>query len=446
MMNNKMIYFFIILVSTTLFGCSMNQYHGDNMMDDEQYKEAVFYYEKALIASPSDSEIKSSLALARNKLIASDLISIRMLRNAGLQEDASIQLNNVLKKIKEWDVNADSAIKYTMNEETDYASNWVDIELTKHYTNKNYNLFALTIKKYNNIIHSKFKNKSIITYQDEMFKMGRNKCNVLKNELTKNSYFYYNILESYCLVFGESLNYKLGEAENLFSEPLILNKFGVSRDTRVSSKSISIKLKNEIKKHPLFSEKSKRKMPIKIEGAIRYDIRSTNHVFTHIYKAKKKTVKVISKPGAKEKEKFVSSTPIERTVRIRGLKHVETYSHNINIESKSLISFSSYLAETINETYSHSSDFKRTKIRPIKAKYIDKNDWLDNIAYDLISNIKKQLDEVWITSYCKDVIEISKSENASRCAILMPKSSKVANWSNQKFGIDYEDLKLLISD
>jgi hypothetical protein len=419
----------------------MNKIRGDNMMNDEQYQDAVAYYEKALSESPNDSDITAKLALARSKAIADDLIDIRMVRNSGLFSDAATKLNLVLEKSIKWHIQMDSAIKYTMKEETDYASNWILSQLQDYYDVQDFNKFMLLTKKYSHIMNSSQNMNFVTSHKPNMMKLGLIKCNKLKSKLTADSVYYFNVVESYCSLFGGSSNYQLGNSNSLFSEPLIKNRLIINKHLGFSKDSLGVSIKNGIKAHPWFSQHSTVKLPIGVSGNIKYSLRIQKYGFNYTYKTKEEIFEMV-----KDGRKLIRSIPREKTTRISGNKHTELFSHSISVFSKTpfvKIENSSYAPTDIHESFSHNTTFRKEKIYPIKAKYFKKNPWIKSIKKDLTNNTLAQLNSSWIASFCENAIFVTIHENAARCALVSPLSPKAVMWSNDEFGLTYIELKEL---
>ena len=76
--------------------CSTNLSKGNNMMEAEQYDEAVRYYEKAMLDDPGDTEVATKLYEARTRMVMANLIKVRLQRQSNQHRAAAIQLNTSL--------------------------------------------------------------------------------------------------------------------------------------------------------------------------------------------------------------------------------------------------------------------------------------------------------------------------------------------------------------
>lgn len=131
------------------------------MMEAEQYDQAVFFYEKAFLNNPDDEEVAQKLSFARSRLVAANLIEVRMFRQSKLQIKAAKKLNESLQQMTQWKIRADSAVKATINEEIEYSAQWLNKELPRLAKEKDYNRFSYSLKQYKHIINAGLNNQII---------------------------------------------------------------------------------------------------------------------------------------------------------------------------------------------------------------------------------------------------------------------------------------------
>ncbi|MFT7110507.1 MAG: tetratricopeptide (TPR) repeat protein, partial [Psychrobacter glaciei] len=103
----------LLLLSYFLVACSSNLSKGNNMMDAEQFDEAVRYYEKAIQDDPGDTEVATKLYEARTRMVMANLIKVRLQRQSNQHRAAALVLNQSLHNIKRWKIIADSGVKAT---------------------------------------------------------------------------------------------------------------------------------------------------------------------------------------------------------------------------------------------------------------------------------------------------------------------------------------------
>lgn len=424
----------------------MNQRKGDNMFADEQFLEAVYYYEKALAEKPSSSDLTAKLSIARSKLIAAELIDVRMLRQSSQQKKAALKLNMTLEKINSWSISADSAVKHTMNEEVTFASNWISGQLNDYAQKSKFNEFMLVLANHNYITDSGLSSIQIEKNQPKMMKMGANYCSAISSELTTVDHFYQSYVSSYCSVFGVVVDHKLGAAKHLYSRPIIVSSLQIDKKVGVSSHSFSKKLENDLSKSLWFNYPSSKTLAIKLSGNVKYNLKTSNTQFKVNYLDKQEVFEYTkNKDTGKTKKKRVKVKKVKKSITIHGKRHLEKTSHNVmvNLTMFNGANIVSFGAENINETTSHETTFKSEKIRPKKAKYINKEKWFNNIYASVEKESKNGLNDAWSSSFCDNKINISKNENKARCSAYLAIGNKPDAWFKSKFGVSYKELEAL---
>lgn len=440
-----------------LSACSSNQKKGDNMMEAEQYDQAVFFYEKAYQESPDDEEVVEKLSFARSRLVGANLIEVRMFRQSNLQVKAAKKLNESLDQMERWKIRADSAVKATIDEEVEFSGRWLNKELPQLAQKKDYNRFAYSLKQYHHIIDAGYNDRVISENKAEMNRLGKTQCQKMQSELGPYSYYYFNIWQAYCGNFSESIDTQLKKQllkkdpsrfthVNFNSSRLVLtNKTGVNRPI------FKQKLEQKVKNHPWFSSQAQSSLRLTLQGKISYKKRTLPHTFSFTYPAKKEVYEIIrDKKNPKIiKRKLLNIIPTEETVNIKGQSHIETVSHNLSLSGKlhqQKINGTELAADKSYQTYAHQGTFKKKKVRPVKPKFMNKSQWFSSIGNNMMKQVEKDLDKAWVASFCDGEIpfNLAKYEQAARCAQLKQDHPTVANWSRDQFGLKYEELKILL--
>ena len=443
---------FLLLFISLLAACSSNQRKGDDMMAAEQYDQAVFYYEKAYHNNPDDEEITQKLSFSRSRLVAANLIKVRMFRQSNLQIKAAKKLNESLEQMQRWRVHADSAVKSTIDEEVQFAGVWLNANLANLAKQKNYNRFSYSIKQYNHIIDSGLTQKIIARQKPVMNTLGQKQCHRMQQALTPQSSFYYSVWRAYCANFDKAVDYKLGVDPSRFTMPHINSRqLKIDRAVGASVSIFTAALSQQIQDHLWFSSRGKRPLSLMLKGDVRYKKVTTPHVFSFTYPAKKSTYELIKdKTNPKiVKRTLLHETPIERTVNVQGKRHKETVSHNLLLKAK-LHSYpvdGSELSVTrSHQTYSHQATFDKKKVRPLIAKYMKKNEWFSTIGRSTLKQLRADLDKAWIDSFCQgnSPIKLPKYERAARCAQLKAGHPVVAGWTQDQFGLSHAELLILL--
>jgi hypothetical protein len=448
--------FFISL--TLLTACSSNQKKGDNMMEAEQYDQAVFFYEKAYQESPDDEEVVEKLSFARSRLVGANLIEVRMFRQSNLQVKAAKKLNESLDQMTRWKIRADSAVKATIDEEVEFSAKWLNKELPRLAKDNNYNRFAYSLKQYKHIIDAGYNERAIKKLQPAMNRLGLKQCREMKSDLGPYSYYYFDHWQAYCTNFGMSIETEsrktlLKKDPTRFTQANISStRLALSNNTGINRQYFKQTLEQELNTHPWFSAHAKNSLRLTLQGKINYKKRTSTHTFSFTYPAKKEVYEVIrDKKNPKIiKRKLLNSIPTEETVNIKGQSHLETVSHNLNLKGKLhqyTITGTELAADKRHQTYAHQGYFDKKKVRPLKPNFMNKSHWFSTIGKKMMPLVKKDLDKAWVDSFCQGEsrFKLAKYEQAARCAELKPRHPTVENWSRDQFGLKYEELEILLN-
>lgn len=435
-----------------LAACSSNQKKGDNMMDAEQYDQAVFFYEKAYQESPDDEEVVEKLSFARSRLVGANLIEVRMFRQSQLQIKAAKKLNESLDQMTRWKIRADSAVKATIDEEVEFAARWLNKELPNLAKNKDYNRFSYSLKQYKHIIDAGYNERTIKNTKPKMDTLGQQQCAEMRSELNSSSYYYFNAWQAYCSNFGKSIKYALSKDPSRYTQPEFkTSRLAISNNIGVNKKTFSQTLKQQIKDHPWFSKQAQSPLRFSLQGKVSYQKRTTPHTFSFIYPAKKEVYEVIrDKKNPKIiKRKLLNIIPTQETVKVKGQSHIETVSHNLSLSSKiqqHSISGSELKADKAHQTYAHQARFKKKNVHPLKPKLMNKSQWFSTIGNTMMNEVKSDLDKAWVSAFCEGHgrYKLPRYENAARCAKLKPEHPSVKNWSQNQFSLTYDELVVLL--
>lgn len=422
------------------------------MMYAEQYEQAVSFYEKAYQESPDDEEVAAKLTFARGRFVGENLIEVRMFRQAKLHIKAAKKLNESLGQMTLWKIRADSAVKSTIDEEIQFAANWLDKELLYLSKKKYYNRFSYSLKQYHHIIDAGYNDKTITQLKPKMITLGQQQCREMKTELSPNSHYYFDIWQSYCAHFKQSIRYSLGKDSSRFTQPVFKTpQLAVSHQIGISKGTYSQTLTQKLAQHPWFSTQAIEPLHIDLKGSIKYHMRTTPHTFSFSYPAKNETYVIIKDKNnsKKTKRKLLKVTPIERTLKVKGQSYIESVSHSLiasgNIHQHK-ITAAELSAEKRYQTYAHQAQFKKTQTHPLKPNFMNKSQWFSTVGNRLIKEIKNDLDSAWIASFCdgQSNYSLPRYENSARCAVLKPQHSIVKNWSQNQFNLTYEELTVLL--
>lgn len=421
-------------------------------MAAEQYDQAVFFYEEAYKNNPDDEEITQKLSFARSRLVAANLIEVRMFRQSKLQVKAAKKLNQSLQQMMQWKIRADSAVKATIDEEVEFSALWLNKELSNLAKKKNYNRFSYSLKQFNHIIDAGINDQIITSTQPKMDILGRQQCSKMKAELKSYSYYYFEIWQAYCSNFGQSVTHKLHKDPSRFTQPTIkVSQLKISGHIGSNKNAFSSSMVSKIKNHPWFSQQAEAPLILSLKGKINYSKIKKTHTFSFIYPAKKEVYEVIrDKKNPKIiKRKLLNIIPTEETVKVKGQNYSEIVSHNLSLRGNiqgHTIDSSESAADKVHQTYAHQAYFKKKNVRPLNPSFMNKSQWFSAIGNTMMKDVNKELDQAWIASFCqsKNTYNLSSYENAARCAKLNAAHPSVKNWSRDQFGLKYEELDVLL--
>lgn len=449
----KSLSIFIIFTSLfSLIACSSNLRKGDDMMETEQYEQAVFFYEKAFTNNPDNEDIAQKLSIARSRLVANNLIEVRMFRQSNLPIKAAEKLNSSLQKMEMWNVFADSAVKATIYDEVTRAAAWLNTELVTLAEQEKYNRFIYNLKSYEHIIDSGLNTKIINQHKPKMIKLGQLQCQEMRKNLSQHSYFYHDIWQSYCANFGGAKYYQLSDDPSRFSGPsMTTSNLYISSELEVSSKIFGQALSQKLSQSLWFSVHSRKTLPMKLSGRINYHKKTKSHVFSFTHTNKKETFEIIRDKNNPKiiKRKLVKVTPYEKNLKVQGQVFTESVSHNVSLTSmlhKKPIKASEIGAKRDYQTYAHQAYFKKKNIRPLKPTFFNTSKWFSNIGNETAEKLMNDLDNAWITYFCsqESAFGLPEYENSARCAQLIPDHSVVTNWVKNEFDLTYDELTVLL--
>lgn len=443
---------FIVFIAL-LAGCSSNLKKGDNMMESEQYDEAVHYYEKAWADDPGDEEVAQKLYEARTRMVYAHLIKVRLQRQGKQPRAAATLLNKTLKNIKRWKIIADSGVKATIEEEVMEAGFWLDKELKRLGLERNYNQFFYYLSAFDEIQQSGLADASRDQYYSAMRDLGQSQCRAMKSQLTPQSHFLYDTWIAYCGVFGIQGAYRIAADKSRYkSLNVSANGVKVSRSASIKKSAIADRIERQLQDHLWFSSQGNKPLTLALTGNIFYQKSVKSKTFSRIYKDKEETFELIKDPKNPDKviRKLLISKPVKKTVKFKGKAITEKTSHSLQllgrINGKKLSASESTAVKT-HETQSHSTYFKSEKIRPLNPTYFNQTAWMNGMGKTIVNQAIKRLDTLWREAYCQNKgtqSQLAKDEYPARCAALEPTHATVGAWTQAQFDLSYEQLQVLL--
>lgn len=445
--------FLLLCVSALLCACSSNLSKGNNMMEAEQFHEAVGYYEKALREDPGDTEVAVKLYEARTRMVMADLIKVRLQRQSNQHRAAALVLNESLHQIEQWQIIADSGVKATIEEEVLEAGKWLDKELKSIAKRNDHNAFFYTLKQFNNILNAGYADATVNQYKPSLQDQGQQQCRTMKSQLTPQSYYLHDIWVEYCAVFAVQGRYQLGKDTTRFTEPNIsARKLKISNRAGISNRSMIESVARQIKRHPWFTAKAASSLPLAMSGQINYALSSRSKTFTKRFMVYDETLELVKDPKNPKKviRKLIHRKKVPKSISFEGKEYIESYGHFVSVKAKlkgASVEALSQQTKQVQIMPAHDTYFKEEGIHPLRPKFKDKEAWKAQITNQLVNQIKQDLDQAWVSQFCSDQgldPKLSRNEYAARCSKLKPNHALVNGWSRSEFGLDFSQLIIML--
>lgn len=443
------LYFIVLML---LGGCSSNMKKGDNMMEAEQYDEAVMYYEKALKGDPGDEEIAQKLYEARTRMVYAHLIKVRLQRQGQQPKAAAVLLNQSLKNIKRWKIIADSGVKATIEEEVMEAGFWLNKELSFLGSQDKYNQYFYHLVQFDEIFDTGLADQANKQYTESMKSKGKQQCNKMKRELTPQSHFLFDIWQAYCGVFGIQGKYSLKADSTRFKRLQVSSRgVKVTHNSGISAKIVSKNIERQLSNNLWIDSSGSKTLNLALNGNISYSKSQRAKTFTRIYKDKKETFELVKDPKNPKKEvrKLIHSKPLTKKVEFKGKEYTEKVAHKLELLVRmngQSVSVSDRSSSRTHKTQSHSTYFKSEGIRPLSPKFFNKDSWLSGMSNELSQDMLSNMNEMWEQAYCESTAKnlvLANNEAPARCAKLNPLHPKVNAWTQQQFDLTYMQLQTL---
>lgn len=443
---------FIVFMLLFISACSTNLSKGNNMMEAEQYDEAVRYYEKAMLDDPGDTEVATKLYEARTRMVMANLIKVRLQRQSNQHRAAAIQLNTSLYNIKRWKIVADSGVKATIEEEVLEGGIWLNKELNYLASRKDHNGFFYSLKQFEYILASGLADKALNTHKDAMQAQGQQQCRTMKKQLTAESHFLHGVWQDYCAVFSLREHYQLSKDSTRFQHASISSsRLKVSSAAGISKNQIAKHVEKSISNNPWFSSEAKSPLKLSLSGRINYSVHTTPKTFHHKYVVYKETLELIKDPKNPKKviRKLIKRKGYPKSTTFPGKEYTETYSHQVDVKANVMgyaLQAQNQIAREKNVMTSHNTYFKSEGIHPVKPRFKNKQKWKNKIANSLAKQLNKNLNKAWVDQYCTDQNidqRLSKNEYAVRCALYRPNHGVVKGWTQSEFSLSLAQLNIM---
>jgi tetratricopeptide (TPR) repeat protein len=444
----------LLLLSYFLVACSSNLSKGNNMMDAEQFDEAVRYYEKAIQDDPGDTEVATKLYEARTRMVMANLIKVRLQRQSNQHRAAALVLNKSLHNIKHWKIIADSGVKATIEDEVYEGGIWLNNELSSIAKREDHNTFFYTLKQFNYILDAGGADNTISVHKPKLLKQGQAQCRDMKQDLTKQSYYLHDVWITYCGVFAVKGNYILAKDSSRYKYPKVsYNRLKISKEAGISGKQVAYHIERNIKNHPWFSSHASSVMALAMSGRINYAISSQPKTFTRKFMAYDETLELVKDPKNPKKiiRKLVHRKKVPKSVSFLGKEYTEVSSHDVSVKGGLAqghkVQANHQSSKQKELIPAHNTYFKEQGISPLRAKFKNQQNWKNSISNGLVKEIKQDLDKAWVDQFCSDQnidTRLSKNEYAVRCSVYKPDHGLVNAWTQSEFSLSLTQLNIML--
>lgn len=443
----------IVISLLLLTACSSNLRKGDNMMEAEQYDQAVMYYQRALAEDPGDDDIALKLYEARTRMVAAYLIKVRLQRQGEQPKAAAMLLNQTLKHIKQWKIIADSGVKATIEEEVWEAGKWLNRELKTLGQSRAYNRYFYYLAQFDEIEQTGLADEAKRQYQQSMTLSGQRQCQQLESSLTPFSHYLHQYWQAYCAVFSLAVDYRLAPDPSRYAGFAVQNKqVDIARSANINADAVAEKIQRQLQDHLWFSDHGTRSLTLTLRGKVDYAKRSQRKRYTRVYKAKQETWQQIKDPNNPKKviRTLIHKKPVEKTVTFYGEQITETSGHQLrlsgrinqhNLDVKEIISHAQHVTDR------HDTYFKSEGIYPKAAQYFNQQAWQQGMGKELIDKTRQRLDQLWLQAYCQPQTtggRYAAAEYPARCAQLNSDHASVRAWTQATFDLTHGQLMVML--
>lgn len=443
----------ILLTALLLSACSSNLRKGDNMMEAEQYDQAVMYYQRALAEDPGDEDIAQKLYEARTRMVAAYLIKVRLQRQGEQPKAAAILLNQTLKHIKQWKIIADSGVKATIEEEVWEAGKWLNRELKTLGQNGAYNRYFYYLAQFDEIEQTGLADEANNQYRQTMTQLGQRQCRQLENSLTPFSHYLHQYWQAYCAVFSLPVDYHLAADPSRYAGFAVqTSNLSIARGANINADAVAENIQQQLRDHAWFSDAGTQSLTLTLQGKVEYAKRSQRKRYTRVYKARQETFEQIKDPNNPKKviRTLIHNKPVEKTVTFYGEQITETSGHQLQLSGR--VNQHSVTAKEITTNRKHVTDrhdtyFKSEGIYPKAAQYFNQVSWQQRMGKELVNKTRQRLDQLWIQAYCQPKAtdgRYATAEYPARCAQLNRDHPSVRAWAQATFDLSHAQLQVML--
>jgi hypothetical protein len=440
--------FAVLLSLLVLVSCSSAKKRAIELSEKGQFEESVAEFEKALKDDPKDAEALEGMKNAQEMAINNRLVQLRNFRSSNEHARALNALKEIVDLEKKWNFRPDVNSATFQGKEAALLWNPFKTEVTARIQ-KGHALSAAALYLDFKDIFSFTPRGELEGERARIFAAGKKSCRAFKDFVT---YPYLSSFHNrYCEYFGVDKKSKVTYT-NVFSS-FEWNNF-LQGTTDSTNKHVLIgQVATAFSQTPWFSQFSKAKMPLTINGKFSHEVTSeTVHQVQEYYESEPYTaheqVKKTRTNSLGQVEEYYES---ESVTRYRSVRKEFAYSAK-KLSQKIVFNFKAEF-ELVKKKHSldfdkdfsesiivHDYNMPQIDLHPPKRKNLESVPILwEKYSTEIATAMKQKLISVWETEYCvlpETRTHASVAENVLRCRkSSAAKSGEFVNtWFQNNYG------------
>ncbi|MEY3902923.1 MAG: hypothetical protein RL189_2229 [Pseudomonadota bacterium] len=451
------------LVFAVLTACTTQLGRANKLMEAGLFDEAGAAYEQILRTDPNNTDARIGLAKARSEIWRKELVSIRLMRMSGDAKGALERLEELLEKIRAWDLSKFQSGELVSAEEEVRNGRRLLTSMIQQRIRERHPVIAIQYwNEFDQIREAKQFGSYSVDLLEDIRKEGRAQCDKLNQWVSATSFSFNAVAKAVCAYFGgQQSSVALDHQKDFrYSKVVFAGSFNFRNfdgDAATQTDLLRNQIEQQIQPYGLYASESPFTLTIGISGDFvrQYTTRSTRK--THSYQVKipfqdfekyeeKELVNVIQSGVAKTIERPVQKTrPVTRfrmeprTYSYPAVDHSEKLRLNWTLTAKNSEQTSqSYSQEKDNNFTTHDQNLPDIGLMPVEPKFLSVTDWLADHYSKFAEQFTEKLAIQTGDRFCQaakgqDSAQES-AENFSRCAELNPKNIAAKAWFTGALG------------
>lgn len=452
------------LAVVMLSACTTAMGKANKLLEAGLYQEATKAYERILEEDPDNADAKIGLAKARSELWRKELISIRLMRMSGDGKGALERLEELLEKIRQWDVSKFQSGELVSAEEEVRNGRRLLASMIQQKISDRQPLVALKFwNDFDQVREAKQFGSYNGTQLEEIRKEGRDLCERLKPWVTPTSFSFNTVAKAVCAYFGGTqaavaFDY---QKDYRFSK-VVFNGVFEFRNFEGSPTNQMDLLLNQIEKRleplGLYASESPYTLTIAASGSYMRNYDTRMSLRTHPYTVRvpyqdfenyeeMEFVNVYRNGQMESVQQPVQKTrPVtrfrmeQRSHRYQVTEHNEKLRLDVTLTAKTTEATSlAYVQEKENTFVTHQENRPEMGLVPMEGKLLVVSDWLSKqyskFAEQFVAKLAIQTGDRFCQASTGQEADKDSAENFSRCAELNPENVAAIAWFTSRLGL-----------